>query len=84
MDYVFKFYGVDWLAMFCVFLTMYLLGNKNKLGFVCAIIGCIFWIIYGVMVDSIAQIIANLILIVINTRSLIKWIKVPASITPNA
>jgi hypothetical protein len=84
MEYLFKFYGVDWLAITCVFFAMSLLGNKNKFGFVCAIIGCILWIIYGAMVGSIAQIVANLILIVINMRSLIKWIRVPVKVSPNA
>lgn len=28
-----KFYGLDWLNMVFVFATIYLLGNKNRNGF---------------------------------------------------
>lgn len=75
IEHALKFYGVDWAAITCVFLQLYLLGNKNPAGFVFGMFGSFFWTTFGIMVGSIATPLANIIFFSLNARGLYKWYK---------
>jgi hypothetical protein len=67
---------LSWIASACELYSSWLVGNKNRFGFLINIIGCIFWIIVAVF-DLPAQ---GLLLVVvpalfINTRNFLKWKK---------
>lgn len=70
-----KYHGIDWLAMMLTFLTLYYLGEKKRFGFIFGILASIAWLTFGVLVDSIANIIANVIFIVLNLRGYVNWKK---------
>jgi hypothetical protein len=72
MDY-FQYYGIDWIAMLLTFLAIWQIGNKNITGFIVMICGNFSWVIIGYFTDSLAMIIANIILIFMNVRAIIKW-----------
>ena len=72
---LFQYYGTDWIAPVLTFTALYLLGEKNRWGFVVGMVGCLCWIMMGVLVNSIPQIIANIIFFIINLRGWIKWSK---------
>ena len=55
------------------FLTLYYLGEKRRFGFVFGIVASISWLIFGILVDSIANIIANVIFIALNLRGYLNW-----------
>ena len=56
---IFKFYGTDWAAMFFTFLQLYLLGNKNPLGFGFGLLANICWTAFGLLAGSIANPLAS-------------------------
>jgi hypothetical protein len=42
-----RYFGLDWLAMFLTFIAIYLLGNKNKSGFLVMMAGNLCWAAIG-------------------------------------
>lgn len=71
---IFKYYGLDWLAMLLSVLAMILLGNKIKWGFILFILANTTWILLGlVLLNSYAIVIGNIIFLVTNTRGFLKW-----------
>ena len=73
MEILLKYHGVDWIAMVLTFLTLYYLGEKRRSGFVFGILASISWLIFGVLVHSIANIVANVIFIALNLRGYLNW-----------
>ena len=73
MEIIFKYHGIDWVAIIMTFLTLYYLGEKRRFGFIFGIVASIAWLIFGVLVDSIANIIANVIFIALNLRGYLNW-----------
>lgn len=70
-----QYYGVDWLAMILTFIAIWLIGNKNKSGFVIHIVGNVCWIGMGFMAGSIATMVANAAFILVNARAIMLWTK---------
>jgi nicotinamide riboside transporter PnuC len=79
---IFKFYGLDWIAMSLSLLAVYLLGNRNKLGFVSFIISNAIWVYVGYLTGSYAIAIGNFIFLLMNLRGWIRWKREAANITP--
>ena len=73
MEIIFKYHGIDLIAIIMTFLTLYYLGEKRRFGFVFGIVASISWLIFGILVDSIANIIANVIFIALNLRGYLNW-----------
>lgn len=71
----FQYLGIDWLAMLLTFLAIWQIGNKKKIGFMIMICANFSWIAVGYLSESIAMIIANAVLIVMNIIAIIKWSK---------
>lgn len=79
MTELFKYYGLDWLAMLLSVIAMILLGNKVKWGFISFTLANITWILLGLfLLNSYAIVIGNVIFLVTNTRGFIKWNQTPA------
>lgn len=74
MDIVLKYYGIDWVAMALSLYAVYLLGNKNKWGFVSFIISNMLWVGVGFLMHSYAVSVGNFIFLLMNSRGLMKWI----------
>ncbi|MBN2212415.1 MAG: nicotinamide mononucleotide transporter [Sedimentisphaerales bacterium] len=70
-----SYYGVDWVAMIFTLTAIYLLGNKNKTGFISMMIGNGCWAIFGILTHSYALIVANAIFFIMNIRGFIRWKK---------
>ncbi len=70
---IFEHYTLDWLAMILTLLAIYLLGNKNREGFIVMILGNVLWIALGIFISSIAMIAGNFIFILMNTWCFIRW-----------
>ena len=73
MELLFKYHGIDWIAIIMTFLTLYYLGEKRRFGFVFGVLASISWLIFGILVDSIANIVANIIFIALNLRGYLNW-----------
>ncbi|MCJ8312583.1 MAG: PnuC protein [Saccharospirillaceae bacterium] len=72
MDYL-QYYGVDWLAMVLTFVAIWQIGNKNKIGFMLMMCGNTSWVFVGILTESVAMVIANIIFFSMNVRALLKW-----------
>jgi hypothetical protein len=71
---IFKFYGLDWLAMLLSVIAMILLGNKVKWGFTLFMLANITWILLGyLLLNSYAIVLGNIVFLITNTRGFLKW-----------
>jgi len=73
LEAVFKYYALDWIAIFLTFAQVYCLGNKNKLGFVFGGLSNVAWFSFGFIIGSVAVPIAHVIMLYLNSRGLYKW-----------
>ncbi len=70
-----QFYGVDWIATVCGLLGVYLLGNKNKFGFVLFMTASLGWITFGTLTGSFPVIIGSTIFFMMHLRGFWRWNK---------
>mgnify|MGYP006112547363 FL=1 len=77
MDYftenALRYYGFDWAAMLMTFLSLYLLGNHNRLGFLMGIGANFFWFSYGFMSGSLANMLCSVVVMLLQFRGWRKW-----------
>jgi len=78
MESFLKYYGMDWIAMASSLLAVYLIGDKNRFGFLSYIIANSLWIYLGVFkMQSLGISIGNIFFLFMNLRGYLKW-KSPA------
>lgn len=75
-QYIFKYYGIDWVVTLTVFIGIFLLGDKKKLGFIIGMISSIFGFIFSFQISSVANAATSVVLFLLYLRGLIKWQKV--------
>ncbi|HEX8737438.1 MAG TPA: nicotinamide mononucleotide transporter [Pyrinomonadaceae bacterium] len=68
-----RYYGIDWLATVCGLTGVYLLGNKNKYGFVFFMLASLSWLTFGILTGSIAMSIGSLIFFTMHLRGWLNW-----------
>jgi hypothetical protein len=73
LELLFKYYGIDWTAIFTMFLFMYYIGSKKRFAFIFGIISSAAWVIFAIMAQSVASIIANSVMILLNIRGYFYW-----------
>lgn len=67
------YWGVDWAAMGFTILSIYLLGKKNKMGFIYGFAANACWLVFGIMAGSTANVVANIIFFALNVKGLWNW-----------
>lgn len=76
MASAFTYFGLDWLAMGLSLLAVYLLGNKNRWGFISFIVANFIWLYVGMfMMQSYGIALGNFVFLILNTRGLYEWNK---------
>jgi hypothetical protein len=74
MDILLKYNGLDWLAMASSLLSVYLLGNKNRFGFISYMLANALWIYLGIFrMQSFGISIGNVFFLTMNLRGYLKW-----------
>lgn len=68
-----NYYGLDWFGMFFLLIGVYFLSEQKKTGFVYSGISNVFWVVFGVLTDSIPTILLNLGLLGLNIRGYLSW-----------
>ncbi len=68
-----QYYGIDWLATVCGLTGVFLLGNKNKIGFLIFMMASASWVTFGVLVGSWAVVLGSTIFFVMHLRGFLKW-----------
>ena len=73
MDMIWTYYSIDWLAMVMTFLSLYYLGEKKRRGFVYGKLANLSWLAFGVMAQSVANPVANVVFMTLNIRGYRSW-----------
>lgn len=55
--------------------SLWLMGNKNKLGIIVGLVGQILWLAYALMLKQYGLIIGVVAYTIIHVRNLLKWIR---------
>ena len=67
------FYGIDWLATVCGLTGVYLIGSKNRYGFLVMMIASLSWMTVGFLIGSLALIVASVIFFALHGRGWLNW-----------
>jgi len=70
-----KYYGFDWLGMFFTFYSINAFKNKSLKGFIFGALACLSWMIFNIMAQSIAGVIANTAFIYLHYQGYKEWRK---------
>ena len=73
MELVFRYYAVDWSATAGTLVSLWLLGEQRRLGFVVGAAAATGWFAFGVLAGSTATMIANSLLFVLYVRGYRRW-----------
>jgi hypothetical protein len=73
MDNLLQYYGVDWLATAGTLVSLWLLGEQRRSGFVIGMAAAAGWFAFGMLASSVAAIIANSLLFALNVRGYWRW-----------
>jgi hypothetical protein len=68
-----QYYGIDWLATVCGLSGVYLLGNKNKYGFILFMAASLSWLLFGILTGSIAMSAGSFIFFCLHFRGWLNW-----------
>lgn len=68
-----QYYGIDWIGMVLMLISVYLLSDSKRHGFLFGAVGNIVWIVFGVLAASMATILLNSGLFILNLRGWLKW-----------
>jgi len=80
MEDFLRYWGLDWLAMALSLFSVYLLGNKNRVGFVVFAMANTTWIFLGLTwMTSLGIAVGNTVFLFMNIRGFVNWArKAPA------
>ncbi len=70
-----QFYGIDWLATILGLTGVYMLGNKNKIGFIVFMAASLSWVTFGALTGSVPVVIGSSIFFVMHFRGFLNWSK---------
>lgn len=70
-----QYFGIDWLATVCGLTGVYLIGSKNRYGFLIMMIASLSWMTVGFMIESLALIIGSVVFFGLHVRGWINWRK---------
>lgn len=74
---ILKYDGIDWLAMLLSVVAVWLLGNKNKVGFLVFMTANMIWIVLGFLVlESYGIVAGNVFFLISNSRGYVNWKRV--------
>lgn len=68
-----QFYGIDWLATICGLTGVYMIGSKNRLGFLIMMIASLSWLTVGFMIGSWALMLGSMVFFSLHVRGWVKW-----------
>ena len=74
MGEFFRYWGLDWLAMALSLFSVYLLGNKNRVGFLVFAASNSTWIFLGLtLMTSLGIAVGNTVFLFMNIRGFVNW-----------
>ncbi|MCK7598807.1 nicotinamide mononucleotide transporter [Microbulbifer sp. CAU 1566] len=86
MSSLYQYYFLDWAGMILSLLSAYLLGNRQRLGFLLFAFSNLIFIFLGLTwMESVGMAVGNVAFMIINIRGYVHWTKnvePEASVTP--
>ena len=71
--------GLDLVAVVLMFISLWLLGNQRREGFIFGLLAALAFVAFNGMVDSFWGILGNLLLAGLNIRGWIRWQQAPST-----
>ena len=68
-----RYLGFDLVSAACGLAGLYLLGNRNRYGFLLCMAASAFGIVFGALAQSLPLLLLHVILLVVNLRGFRKW-----------
>jgi len=68
-----QYYGIDWLATACGLTGVFLLGNKNKYGFLIFMLASASWVTFGFLAGSPAVVVGSSTFFFMHLRGWLRW-----------
>ena len=68
-----QLFGIDWLATVCGLTGVYLIGSKNRYGFLIMMIASLSWMTVGFLIGSLALILGSAVFFGLHVRGWMKW-----------
>lgn len=69
-----KYAGLDWLAMILSLTALWLIGSKNRWGFVVFALANLTWLVVGAwLMQSFGIVLGNAVFLVMNVRGYLNW-----------
>jgi hypothetical protein len=69
-----RYWGLDWMAMALSLFSVYLLGNKNRVGFIVFAMSNATWIFLGLtLMTSLGIAVGNTVFLFMNIRGFVNW-----------
>ncbi|HVF47769.1 MAG TPA: nicotinamide mononucleotide transporter [Pyrinomonadaceae bacterium] len=70
-----QFYGIDWLATVCGLTGVYMLGNKNRFGFLVMMVASTSWLMVGIIIGSLPLMLGSIVFFCLHLRGWRNWRK---------
>jgi len=77
VERLWNFYGSDWVGMAGNLFGLWYISKQRKRGFLYGSLGCLGWLIFGILSGSIPSVLSNAIYIGMNVRGWRKWKDAP-------
>lgn len=68
-----KIQALSWILSVLSLLSLWLLGNKNKLGFAVGVINQLLWIYYALLLKQYGLLVGVIAYTIVNIRNWVKW-----------
>jgi nicotinamide riboside transporter PnuC len=68
-----QYYGIDWLATAAGLSGVYLLGNRNRIGFLVMMVASLSWMTVGFLISSLALILGSVVFFSLHVRGFLAW-----------
>jgi nicotinamide riboside transporter PnuC len=68
-----QYYGVDWLATMAGLTGVYLLGSKNRYGFLVMMVASLSWLTVGIFIGSLPLMLGSVVFFSLHVRGWLKW-----------
>ena len=65
--------GIDWVGTLLIFIAVYLMGKQRAVGFIYGCLGCLVWIFFGILSNSIAVVLMNIGLFILYAKGFFNW-----------
>ena len=75
VDTILKFHGTDWVGMIFGLLSTVYLAREKRVGFVYGAVCGGGWLAFGVITESFASILSNVLVIGFNCHGWLRWKK---------